>query len=172
MNQKFFFTFRVWWNAHQHHTQSPLFHAVIVRGAKIRAQRRAPSHAHRQTCWLSGHRCPCYLVQGDALGTTSGGIPDRVPESWTMSVPRPRRSQNRLQCQIYKSGKTTARGARPQAEAPSKTCEILTGRKTDERKEPGVKLDHTTIAVVTEEHLFALIILMTHFARELRQENA
>jgi hypothetical protein len=46
------------------------------------------------------------------------------------------------------------------------------GRKTDEKKKPGVKLDHTTIAVITEEHLFALIILVAHFTRELRQENA
>jgi hypothetical protein len=79
MAQKKKFTFRAWWNAHQHHTQFRPFRVVIAPGAKIRARRHIPSRARRQTCWLLDHLHHQSPVEGGALGTTSGETRGRVP---------------------------------------------------------------------------------------------
>src|SRR5712691_2462496 len=94
VNRKKNFTFRVWWNAHQHRTRSPPFRAAIVRGAKTRARRHTQSRRCHQTCSLWGLPCSRCLVQGDASGTIFDETRGRVLENWTKNAPPPHRNQN------------------------------------------------------------------------------
>lgn len=118
-------TFRVWWNAHQHHTRSPPFRAAIVRGAKTHVRRHTLLRRHHQIRLLWGLLCSGCLVQGDASETIFDGTRGRVPENWTKNAPPPRRNQNPPQFRIYKSGSTIAHAAQSKAGVLNRTYEIL-----------------------------------------------